>query len=188
MLIRSIVAAAVGVFAAGGSATAIASTTWATVGAGCVPTGQTSHAHMQFQTAGRTGFASGKVGEIVLTCPITTPLSSASRLYLYYVDSDGASTGASVSALLRRVNRATGAVSNVPLWNEERTQQIASLTSNHQGPASSWTRISRPLGEFQFGGPSHNFAFNDYFYYVQINMRRSSISQTASFGGIKVTD
>lgn len=187
MLIRSLIAAAVGILTSAASASAFAATTWATVGAGCVPTGQTSHAHLHFQTAGRTGFATGKVGEIVLTCPITAPLSAASRLYLYYIDSDGAGSGASVSAVLRRVDRASGAVTSVPLWNEGLTQQIASLTSNLQGPATTWSHISRPMGQFHFGGVSHSFAFDGYFYYVQINMRRTSISNTASFGGIRVT-
>lgn len=154
-------------------APAMAETEWSTVGAGCVPTGQTIKDDVHFQSAGRTSFAAGKVGEIILTCPITNEFNTASRIYMSYRDSDGPGTGASVEAGLRRLHIASGHVESIPL-------RPSALSSNLHDPTS-WATISRLVS-------ISTFNFSAYYYYVQINMRRTSILHTASFGGVLLTD
>jgi hypothetical protein len=143
---------------------------WASVGAGCVPTGQTTQFDFHFNTAGRAKFNSSKIGEIILTCPITTDIRVANYFSLSYVDPDGTNTRARVTATLRRVDRFTGAVSS-----------IRGLDSNLSS-RTTFGVVSTSVGTTGCG--EYAFDHDRYYYYAQINMTRSTALHDVSFGGV----
>src|SRR4029453_14110608 len=79
-VVKMMVGAFVTFAALGGSASANNLNSWAIAGAGCVPVGQTSSAHLVFNSAGDAGFAAGTVGEIILTCPVVATIELAHAL------------------------------------------------------------------------------------------------------------
>jgi hypothetical protein len=140
---------------------AMAEPGWSSVGAGCVPTGQTSATHVNFNSAGRTSFRDPNVGEIILTCPITHPLQiggDAAALTVAYRDPDGVGTTSRVVVALRRMNQQTGAVDTIASFD--------SNTSNATGFAVDGTVIGRCF--------SNSIDQNTFYYYVQINMTRNT--------------
>lgn len=145
---------------------------WSSVGAGCVPTGQTSQLGVHFNTAGRTKFSAGKVGEIILTCPVTGDVMNANLLSLSYLDADGMGTAAQIVATLRRMDRSTGSVAS-----------IRTLDSNLDSSVS-FGEISAKIDSAGCG--HYAFDHNRYYYYVQVNMLRSSLSLDVSFGGVAI--
>jgi hypothetical protein len=143
---------------------------WATVGAGCVPTGQTSQFDLHFQTAGRTNFNIARIGQIILTCPITARLAAVNGLRLLYADPDGTGTGARVVAALRKMHRLTGAVSTVASVDSNTFEQTAFGTA----------------GANLNGCNNYIFDQDQYHYYVQINMTRNSALLPVSFGAVEL--
>ena len=107
-VVKMMVGAFVTLATLGGSASANHLNSWAIAGAGCVPVGQTSHAHLVFNSAGD---AVGGCGSARLFSPVHLPtIDSAYTLTITYRDTDGFGTGASITAALRRNSVATGSV------------------------------------------------------------------------------
>lgn len=152
-------------------------TTWSIAGAGCVPTGQTSAQALNFNSAADVSFASGKTGEIILTCPVPDFIDSALAMTVVYRDSDAAGTLVNVQANLRKKDLLTGQASNA-----------GALFNSDSGPASGTTGYA--VAGVVLGNPCNGSVFhfdhNRYAYYVQINMKRSSTSQGAIFGSVKL--
>ena len=165
--VKLLVAAVVTVAAVSGSASANYQNLWSTVGAGCVPVGQTSSAHLVFNSAGDAGFVAGTVGEIILTCPVVPTVDSANALGITYRDTDGTGTGATIIAALRRKSLATGSVIT-----------LASINTDSQPVVTGYARLGTLLGS---GCTPITFDFKNYVYYVQLNIRRSSTAQQPLF-------
>jgi hypothetical protein len=166
-VVKMMVGAFVTFAALGGSASANHLNSWAIAGAGCVPVGQTSSAHLVFNSAGDAGFAAGTVGEIILTCPVVPTIDSAYTLTITYRDTDGVGTGASITAALRRKSVTTGSVVT-----------LSSVDTN-SGPV---VTNYGTMGTFLNSCNPLTFDFNNYVYYVQINIRRTSTGQQPLFG------
>lgn len=140
---------------------------WAAAGASCVPVGQTSSAHLVFNSAGDAGFAAGTVGEVILTCPVVPTIDSASTLTITYRDTDGNGTGATIIAALRRKSVATGSVVTIGTVNTNAGPVVTGY-----GTMGTFLNSCSPL----------TFDFTNYVYYVQINIRRTSTVQQPLFG------
>lgn len=152
---------------------AYAAPAWASVGAGCVPTGQTTKSDARFNTAGRTVFDAGKTGEIILTCPITAPIGPAGEgtvLQIAYRDPDGVNNGARIVAALRRMNKVTGAVATFAQFDSNSSVQTTYGGGGALVP-----------GSCGFVSP---FDHNNFYYYVQINMTRTSTSLPVELGAV----
>lgn len=151
--------------------------TWSIVGAGCVPTGQTTAGSLIFNSAGDVSFATGKTGEIIVTCPVPDFIDSAVGMSVVYRDSDGADTLVNVQANLRKKDLSTGQASNA-----------GAIFNSDRGPASGATGYA--VAGVVLGNPCNgnlfHFDHNRYAYYVQINMKRSNTTQGAIFGSVKL--
>jgi hypothetical protein len=147
---------------AGASSVACAQSSYAVIGAGCVPTGQTSNAAVSFNSAGDTGFAATKIGEIILTCPVPSTLTAASSLAITFRDTDGSGGSARVLAVLRQKDLATGAVSDVG---------IARVDSNRSSAVAQYATAKANIAN----GGCGNFTFDHdrMAYYVQVNITRT---------------
>jgi hypothetical protein len=169
------VAAVITVMALSGSAFAEYQNLWSSAGAGCVPVGQTSNAHLLFNSAGDAGFGAGAVGEIILTCPVVPTIDSANGLVITYRDTDGSGTRATIIATLRRKSIVTGAVINIASINTDTGPVVT-------GYSTLVTALS-PSG----GCNLFTFDFTNFVYYVQINIRRSSTAQQPLLGAVVLT-
>jgi hypothetical protein len=151
--------------------------TWSIVGAGCVPTGQTSAGALTFNSAGDVSFATGKIGEIIVTCPVPDFIDSAVGMTVVYRDSDGAGTLVNVQANLRKKDLLTGQASNAgAIFNSD-----SGPVSGTAGYAVAGVLLGNPCN-----GNLFHFDHNRYAYYVQINMKRSNTAQGAIFGSVKL--
>lgn len=147
---------------------------WTMAGAGCVPTGQTTNAHLVFNSAGDAGFAAGAVGEIILTCPVVPTIQRAQALAITYRDTDGSGTGATIIATLRRKSLINGSAATV-----------GTATNTNTGPVvTGYAQIGSFLTSSCF--TAHTFDFTNFAYYVQINIRRTTTTQTPLFGGVRL--
>jgi hypothetical protein len=136
--------------------------TWSVTGAGCVPTGQTISGIGTFNSAGDVKFPGVGVGEIIVTCPVPSSLSSATHLSVTYRDSDGAGSAVLLRAVLRRKRLDVGGAQDVP---------GAVFDSNGFAAANANVRRSVQFANACNGNP---FVFDHarFTYYVQVNMIR----------------
>jgi hypothetical protein len=139
---------------------------WSVAGAGCVPTGQTASGPGSFNSAGDSKFAAGRVGEIILTCPVAPVLARARVFAMTYRDPDGADRATRVRAVLRQKELLTGNVSDVA-W--------ARLDSNAFPPAAS-NKLVSALAPRACDGAAFVFDYARFTYYVQVNMERQAPS------------
>ncbi|MFZ1851255.1 MAG: hypothetical protein WAU15_03320 [Nitrosomonas sp.] len=145
---------------------------WSIVGAGCVPTGQTSATRANFNVAGDVGFASGVTGDIILTCPVPSYVAGATHLSVTYRDTDGGGNTVNIVATLRRKDLRTGSVSDV-----------GGRVDTNAGPVvSAYDMMNAQLGQDCEGGIGLDH--NQYAYYVQINMKRSAAQATALLASV----
>jgi len=140
--------------------------TWSITGAGCVPTGQTAAGTGTFNSAGDVAFPAGRLGEIIVTCPVPSSIAGATSLGITYRDTDGRANGVRLHATLRQKVLETGAVSDVP---------GASFDSNDFPGGSANVRRFAVIGS-----PCRGIRFDHarFTYYIQVNMSRSSGPQT----------
>ena len=139
---------------------------WSITGAGCVPTGQTAAGAGTFNSAGDAGFPAGRVGEIIVTCPIPSSIAGATSMGITYRDTDGPANGVRLRATLRQKVLETGAVSDV-----------AGATFDSNGFPGGTANVRRFA---VIGAPCRGIAFDHgrFTYYIQVNMTRSSARQT----------
>ena len=146
---------------------------WTIAGASCVPVGQTSSAHLVFNSAGDAGFAAGTIGEIILTCPVVATLELAHALSITYRDPDGSATGATITAALRRKHLTTGSATTV-----------GTTINTNAGPVvTDYGVIGGVLANCT---SAHVFDFTNFAYYVQINIRRTTTAQIPLFAGARL--
>lgn len=171
--ITSLAAAVAVAFSVSGVAGAVSPDDWNTVGAGCVPVGQTSNAQKVFNSAGDAGFASGAVGEIILTCPVPPTISGANNLSITFRDQDGAGVNARVTAVLRRKSLTTAAVSSLG----------STIDSNKRPATATYATAGASIGSC--GGVA--FDFTRYAYYVQVNITRAVTAQGPLFATARLS-
>ena len=146
---------------------------WTIAGASCVPVGQTSSAHLVFNSAGDAGFAVGTIGEIILTCPVVATIELAHALSMTYRDPDGSATGATITAALRRKHLTTGSATTVG----------TTLNTNAGPVVTDYGVIGGVLANCT---SAHVFDFTNFAYYVQINIRRTTTAQIPLFAGARL--
>jgi hypothetical protein len=156
-----------------GAASADHPHSWTSAGASCVPVGQTSSAHLVFNSAGDAGFAAGTIGEIILTCPVVSTIDLAHALSITYRDTDGSATGAIITAALRRKNLTTGSATTV-----------GTTINTNSGPVVTGYEVIG--GVLANCTSAHVFDFTNFAYYVQVNIRRTTTAQTPLFAGARL--
>ncbi|MCH7964584.1 MAG: hypothetical protein IH852_11680 [Bacteroidetes bacterium] len=116
---------------------------------------------------GTVRFKDNRTGNITLICPITDDLDGASlrSLRLTYRDGDGRQGPSLVSAVIRRVRRSDGHIATLP------NGKVSSNDANapNSGPTGWKTH--------QSGSPSnvlsHVLDLTNFYYFVQINLKRT---------------
>jgi len=140
-------------------------TNWSMAGAACVPTGQTASSVGTFSSAGDVGFPAGKLGEIIVTCPVAATIVTAAFLKMTYRDTDGPGGGVQLIAALRQKSLDNGSVSTVP---------GAQISSNAFPAVTSTSYVHRNV---PIGAPCTSiFKFDHahFTYYVQVNIRKTN--------------
>jgi hypothetical protein len=140
---------------------------WSVTGAGCVPTGQTAAGIGTFNSAGDAKFPAGRLGEIILTCPVPSSIARATGLAVTYRDTDGRGTAVRLRAALRQKVLETGAVSDV---------SGAVFDSNAFDAASANVRRSVQIAN-PCNGTVFQFDHSKFTYYVQVNMDKRIATQ-----------
>jgi len=138
-------------------------TNWSMAGAACVPTGQTASGVGTFNSAGDVGLPAGKLGEVIVTCPVAATIVTAAFLKMTYRDTDGPAGGVQLIAALRQKRLDNGSVSTVP---------GAQISSNAFHAVASYAHQSVPIG-----APCTSiFKFDHahFTYYVQVNIRKTN--------------
>jgi len=138
-------------------------TNWSMAGAACVPTGQTASGVGTFNSAGDVGLPAGKLGEVIVTCPVAATIVTAAFLKMTYRDTDGPAGGVQLIAALRQKRLDNGSVSTVP---------GAQISSNAFPAVASYAHQSVPIG-----APCTSiFKFDHahFTYYVQVNIRKTN--------------
>jgi hypothetical protein len=138
--------------------------------AACVPTGQTSAQSLLFNSAGDASFRDGGFGEIILTCPIPSTLAQITKMTVRYKDDGVLGAGSQVVTALRQrryvFNGITEGVDAAP-------STIAQTDSNvfvppvvsPQGYRDHQKNVLPTNGKLTFD-------HRQFFYYIQVNMRR----------------
>ena len=152
-------------------------TTWSMAGAACVPAGQTASSVGTFNSAGDVGFAAGRTGEIIVTCPVHSSIVSATGLSLTYRDTDGQANGVRITAALRQKNLENGSVSNV--LNNSFDSNAFPAVANY---ARNGILIGNPCNNVRF-----NFDHARFTYYVQVNIRKTSTSAQVLLASAELT-
>jgi hypothetical protein len=137
---------------------------WSIAGAGCVPTGQTASGTGTFNSAGDVGFPAGRVGEIIVTCPVPPTVVRANGLGITYRDIDGPGNGVQLRAVVRQKRISDGAVSDFS----------APFNSNSFGASAANQHAGAPIGS---GCAGLAFDHSRFAYYVQVNLLRRQASQ-----------
>jgi hypothetical protein len=174
-------------FIIAGSINAAQASTWSIVGAGCVPTGQTTTGLLAFNSAGDASFASTKTGEIILTCPVPSYINSLTTISMLYRDSDGAGALVNVQANLRKKDLRTGAASDFLL--AKLSSSVGPLSGVASYAVASDT-VTSPSSLCPGGGTvrPQPLDHTKFAYYVQINIKRSTVTQGAIFGRVTLDD
>jgi len=140
---------------------------WQSVANACVPSTQSAGKYATIPGGG-ISFASGQVGTIQLVGDIQDWLTNEQYKYLelLYTDSTGTGTSAHVNAYLFRAHKNTGVAA-----------QIASVRSDN-GSAPGTRRL---IEDF-----THTYDFINYYYYIVVELNRSSTSETVAAYFVRV--
>jgi hypothetical protein len=142
------------------------SVVWSFNAMACQPAGAPIAADLHDSLAGTVRFKEGKTGNIALICPITHNVNTLLRsLRLTYRDGDGHEGPSVVTAVIRRVRRSDGYVAT--LLNGDVSSNDSSAPNS--GPAGWATHQSGTPGRVL----SHSPDLLNYYYYVQINLKRT---------------
>jgi hypothetical protein len=137
---------------------------WSMAGAACVPTGQTAAGTGTFNSAGDVGLPAGRIGEVIVTCPVPPTVLRANGLGVTYRDTDGPGNGVQLRAVLRRKQISDGAVSDFS----------AAFNSNSLGASPANQHAGAVIGS---GCTGLAFDHSRFAYYVQVNLIRGQASQ-----------
>ncbi len=151
---------------------------WSSNAMACQPAGAPIKRDLHDSLAGRVRFKEGKAGNIALICPISDDLGNSQlrSLFLTYRDGDGKEGPSVVSAAIRRVRRSDGHVATLPNGNVSSND----LNATNSGPNGWATHQSGATGI----SLNHVLDLDNYYYYVQINLRRTD--ETVPLGAMGV--
>jgi hypothetical protein len=138
--------------------------------AACVPTGQTSAQSVLFNSGGEASFRDGGYGEIILTCAIPNTLSRITKMTVRYKDDGLRGAGSQVVTALRQKRYVFNGISE---GVDSAPSTIAEANSDAFVPP-----VVSPQGyrDYQKNVLPTNgtltFDHRQFFYYIQVNMRR----------------
>jgi hypothetical protein len=128
--------------------------------------------------AGRVIFKDGRSGTVNLFCPITRDLGPSIRsLFLTYRDGDGHEGPSVVSAALRRVNRKTGHVTTFNFGNTSSNDDGKPQINENPAPNSGikgWATHQSARPGRTLLNQNHQMDLMNFYYYVQITMKRKN--------------
>lgn len=157
----------VGLFFVPSTVLAQSKVVWSFDAMACEPAGAPIAMDLHDSLAGAVRFKEGKTGNIALICPISDDLGNTTlrSLRLTYRDGDGKGGPSLVSAALRRVRRSDGDVATLP------NSEVNSNDSNadNSGPNGWATHQSGSQGAVL----NHVLDLSNFYYYVQINLKRT---------------
>jgi len=141
---------------------------WSFNAMAATPAGESISENLYDALAGKVIFREGKTGNIALICPISDgDLSGAHlrSLRITYRDGDGKVGLSVVSASMRRVRKSDGHVETLP------NSEVSSNDSNafSSGPDGWITHTSGSPGHVI----NHTLNLTNFYYYVQINLKRT---------------
>lgn len=167
-----------GLFIAPSAVLAQSKVVWSSNAMACEPAGAPIVRDRYDSLAGKVRFRAGKTGSIALICPISDDLGKAQlrSLRLTYRDADGKEGPSVVSAAIRRVRRSDGSVA---------TLTNGGVSSNDPNAIN-----SGPTGwaTHQSGAPgnvlNHVLDLEKFYYYVQINLKRTDAAVPLAAMGV----
>lgn len=115
------------------------------------------------------GIATGSTGTVSLKCPVDVNLASFDTIDVSYRDSDGTGSSGSVEVLIEAVDK-TSVVFG--------TSYV--LFQSGWYSTTAWNNKVQPLAS------TFTFDHENYYYYVQINLTRSSTSTFVPVGHVKL--
>jgi hypothetical protein len=138
--------------------------------AACVPTGQTSAQSLLFNSAGDASFRDGAYGEIILTCPIPNTLARISKMTVRYKDDGVGGAGSQIITALRQkryvYNEISSGVDAAPTTIAEADSNVfVPPIVSPQGYRDYQKNVLPTAGTLTFN-------HRQFFYYIQVNMRR----------------
>jgi len=161
-----------------GASIAHAEVVWSYNVMACEPAGAPIKRNLHASLAGKVVFKEGKTGNIALICPISGDLGKTllRSLRLTYRDGDGKEGPSVVSAGIRRVRRSNGHVESLP------NGSVSSNDSNavNSGPSGWATHQSGAPGRVL----NHVIDLDNFYYYVQINLKRTDANVPLAVMGV----
>ncbi len=161
-----------------GASIADAKVVWSYNAMACEPAGAPIKRDLYDSLAGKVRFREGKTGNIALICPISDDLGKTQlrSLRLTYRDGDGKEGPSVVSAVIRRVRRSDGHVATLP------NGKVSSNDSNavNSGPTGWATHQSGAPGRVL----NHVLDLDSFYYYVQINLKRTDANVPLAVMGV----
>lgn len=172
----------IGLFIVASAVQAQSEVVWSSNAMACEPAGAPIARDLYDSLAGKVRFREGKSGRIALICPISDDLGSAQlrSLRLTYRDGDGKEGPSVVSAAIRRVKRSDGHIETL------RNGDVSSNDSNavNSGPTGWATHQSGAPGAVL----GHVLDLDKFYYYVQINLRRTDAAVPLGAMGVHLID
>ena len=150
-----------------GASIAEAKVVWSYNAMASVPAGGQIKGDLYDSRAGKVIFKAGKTGNIALICPIPDDLGKVRlrSLRLTYRDGDGKEGPSLVSAAIRRVRRSNGSVTSL----SNGTVSSNDANAVNSGPSGWATHQSGSPGRVL----NHVLDLDNFYYYVQINLKRT---------------
>ena len=151
---------------------------WSFNAMAAAPAGASISENLYDALTGKVVFREGKTGNIALICPISDDLNGTHlrSLRLTYRDGDGKVGPSVVSASLRRVRKSDGHVETLP------NGEVSSNDSNAfgSGPDGWITLTSGSPGHVL----NHTLDLMNFYYYVQINLKRTDTNVPVGVMGV----
>jgi hypothetical protein len=147
------------------------------------PAGAPIDADLHDSLAGAVRFKEGKTGNIALICPIADDLDGEQlrTLVLTYRDGDYKVSNSSVTAAIRRVRAKDGHVETLRNGNVSSNDKRAT----NSGPDGWATHQSSTEAGEVIG---HILDLRAFYYYVQINLKRTSAGVPVAAMGVHLTN
>ena len=151
---------------------------WSCDAMGAEPAGAPIATGLHDALAGAVRFRDGQVGNVALVCPILDDLGGVGlrSLRLTYRDGDGRQGSSEVAAVIRRVRRSDGHVESLANGG------LSSNDSNapNSGPTGFVTHTSGSPGNVL----NHRVDLQDFYYFVQINLKRTDAAVPLAVMGV----
>jgi hypothetical protein len=135
-------------------------TAWSSTGGGC--SAADTAVGLFTVGAGSTKFTGTQTGTFQLYCAVTSLPFEPDTLSMTFADTSGSTTNSYVQVSLYRMSTSTGSIT-----------QIATLTSNDGGSSNGTPFV-------------HTFDFESYFYYIRVDIHRTSSSYVPILYGVRL--